>query len=373
MLSETIRKFRSSLAEKSGGELEVKLAKLYLIAFPATRYKIYSMMARLLDADIDSRTALDFIYDVVSNDGRNPNEMESIAVRHWIASHREHGRLSEALHGWVPTSEVLLLEAGERSGKFQQALTVMLRLNDKMSSIRGTIIGKLAYPSGTLLMLCGVIYFLSIKFMPPMIAIKGDNAMWMGSAAQTVAFLTWSETWMVPTLAGFFGIVALIFFTLPRFRGGLRAMLDRFPPWSVHRFITGTGFLTATLVLMESGRGLVDSLALTRPNASPYLASKIDKIEAEMREGADFGGALLASGENFPDRELIKEIQIYERIGRLDEGLLAVVERWMESATAKVNRQITLMSNLVLFSTFGVLGFVFNGIYDIISQLKQGY
>jgi len=372
MLSEYIEKVRAKIASKSGGDLEIKLAKLYLKAFPSRRYKIYSMLGRLLDANIDSRTALDFIYDVVSNDGRNPNEMESVAVRHWIASHREHGRLSEALVGWVPTDEILLLEAGERSGQFQSALKVMLRLNEKLGSIRGAIFGKLAYPATTFIMLGGVIYFLSIRFMPPMIAIKGEKATWLGSAGDTVAFLTWAETWLIPAAVSLFCVLVAIFSTLSYFRGPVRAVLDKFPPWSVHRFVSGTSFLTATLVLMESGRGLVDSLAVTRPNASPYLADKIDKIEAEMREGADFGAALAASGDNFPDHELIKEIQVYEKIGRLDEGLLKVVEGWMESATAKVNQQISFISNIILATSFGVLGFVFNGIYDIISQLKQG-
>lgn len=366
-----IARWRGRLAAVSAGDLEVFVAKLYLKLFPAARYRIYRMLARLIDAEIDSRTALDFIYAVLSNDGRNPGEFSAVAVRHWVAAHREHGRLSETIDGWVPAAEVLLIEAGERSGRFSEALGIMLRLNDKVSSIRGQVIGKLTYPISMSLLLGGVIYFLSTQFVPPLLAIHGDRP-WVGEAGQAIAFLQGAR-WGAPlTLAGLVGLGLAISLTLGRFRGPARTLLDAIPPWSVHRVVAGTGFLAAVIVLMESGRGLVEALDLTRLGAPPYLAVKIDKVRAAMREGEDFGAALLRTGDQFPDRELIKEIQIFDRIGRLDEGLLTIVESWMADATARVNGQIGMLSNLILVAAFSLLGFVFNGVYSIIGQIQQG-
>jgi type II secretory pathway component PulF len=366
-----IARLRGRLASVSAGDLEVSVAKLYLKLFPGARYRIYRMLARLIDAEIDSRTALDFIYAVLSNDGRNPGELSAVAVRHWIASHREHGRLSETLDGWVPNAEVLLIEAGERSGRFSEALGVMLRLNDKVSSIRSQVIGKLTYPVSMSFLLGGVIYFLSTQFVPPLVAIHGDRP-WIGEAGQAITFLKWAQ-WGVPlTIAGLVAGGLAIALTLGRFRGPVRTILDVIPPWSVHRVVSGTGFLAAVIVLMESGRGLVEALDLTRLGAPPYLAVKIDKVRAAMREGEDFGAALLKTGDQFPDRELIKEIQIFDRIGRLDEGLLNIVETWMADATVRVNSQIGLLSHLIMVGAFSVLGFVFNGVYAVIGQIQQG-
>jgi type II secretory pathway component PulF len=371
MSAASIASLRGRLPAISAGDIEAPVAKLYLRVFPHARYRIYRMLARLIDAEIDSRTALDFIFAVLSNDGRNPNELSAIAVRHWIAAHREHGRLSETLDGWVPTAEVLLVEAGERSGRFSQALGVMLRLNDKVASIRGQVIGKLTYPICMALLLSGVIWFLSTQFVPPLLAIHGSRP-WSGQAGQAIAFLQWAQYGLPVTLAVLAGSVIVISLTLGRFRGPIRTLLDAAPPWSVHRFISGTSFLAAVLVLMQSGRGLVEALDITRLGASPYLAVKIDKVRAAMREGEDFGAALLKTGDQFPDRELIKEIQIFDRIGRLDEGLLTIVETWMVDATARVNGQISLLSNLIMVGAFIILGFVFNGVYSIIGQIQQG-
>jgi type II secretory pathway component PulF len=366
-----VARLRGRLATVFAGDLEVSVSKVYLKLFPAARYRIYRMLARLIDAEIDSRTSLDFIYAVLSNDGKNPGEFSAVAVRHWIAAHREHGRLSETLDGWVPTSEVLLIEAGERSGRFSEALGVMLRLNDKVSSIRVQVIGKLTYPVSMSLLLGGVIYFLSTQFVPPLQAIHGDRP-WLGEAAQAIRFLQWAQ-WGTPlTLAVLVGLTLTISLTLGRFHGPVRTLLDIVPPWSVHRVVSGTGFLAAVIVLMESGRGLVEALDLTRLGAPPYLAVKIDKVRAAMREGEDFGAALLKTGDQFPDRELIKEIQIFDRIGRLDEGLLNIVETWMADATVRVNGQISILSNLLMVASFSVLGFVFNGVYSIIGQIQQG-
>lgn len=351
---------------------EMTVAKLYMRLFPKARFRIYSMLGRLLAADIDARSALEFIYSVMSSDGKRPGEFEAVAVAAWFNAFKEHGRIAESVAGWVPQNEILLLEAGERSGKFQQALTVMLRLNEKMSSIRGMIIGKLAYPVVTGVLLCGVLHFMATDLIPPMVEMKGGPGLFTGSASTVVSLMAWVKDWMIPTGIGIVALIVVTLATLSRFRGPFRAYFDKFPPWATHKFMSGTTFLSAILVLMESGRGLVDSIALVKPNASPYLSQKLERIHGELLEGAEFGEALAAGSDSFPDDELIKEIQIYGRIGRLDDGLLAVVEQWMETATAKTATQISFVGMIIMALSFAAIGLVFTGLYDIIGQLKQG-
>lgn len=358
--------------DQSAAAINLALARVSFKLFSEQRFKIYRMLARLIEADVDARSALEFIYDVQSQDGRKPDNLQAIAVRQWLDAHREHGRLSEALQGWAPPSEILLIEAGERSGRFREALDIMIRLNGKMAAIRTSIISKLAYPVIVSIAITAVIYYLAVSFMPQILALNGSDTPWLGSAASAVSFFDWAANWLIPTAVGIVGAIVTVFATLPIFRGRARVFLDRLPPWSVHRFVTGTGFLSAVLILMASGKSLVDAIALTRHNASPYLQIKIDRIAATMREGEDFGAALLASGENFPDLELIKEIQLYTRIGRLDEGLVSVVETWMADATTRVTRQIGILANCTLLAAAMLLAFVFNGFYAIINQVSQG-
>lgn len=356
--------------KRSGVELE--LARLYLRAFPSVRFKIFRSLARLLDVDIDARSALEFIQDVQTDGGRKSGDFVAVALRVWIERHREHGRLSEALTGWAPTSEILLIEAGERSGRFRQALDVMLRLDEKRAAIRSAIGSKLLYPLASALAFSGVTYFLATNFLPSIVALKPD-ARWTGSAATTIVILEWAGTYLIPTLIGLLLAVIAIFATLPFFRGPVRSVFDRVAPWSVHRFTAGAAFLTAVLVLMESGKGLVDALALTKSNASPYLRTKIERVQAELHEGIDFGRALARSGDQFPDRELVKEIQLFDRIGRLDEDLLPIVEAWMDHATERTKAQIGFLSSLILAATVLGLGTIFSGIYNIVDQLKGAF
>ena len=367
---------RKKVAKQDGIPLpkpaEITIAKAYLKVFPKTRYRIYGMLGRLLAANIDARSSLEFVYDVLSVGGTRPGEFDAVAVACWINAFKEHGRIAESVTGWVPQNEILLLEAGERSGKFQQALEVMLRLNKKMSVVRGMVAAKLAYPVATGLLLCGVMHFMSTDLIPPMVDMKGGPGAFTGSASTVVSMMDWIRNWMIPTGIGIVSIVAIILTTLPRFRGPARNLLDKLPPWSTHRFLSGTSFLSALLVLMESGKGLADALSLVRPNASPYLAAKIEHIELQMREGSEFGEALSNSSDQFPDVELIKEIQIFGRVGRLDEGLLSVVEQWMDSATSKMGAQIAFVGMIIMAASFMTLGLVFTGLYDIIGQLKQG-
>lgn len=352
--------------------LEITIAKVYLKLLPKTRYRIYGMLGRLLAANIDARSSLEFVYDVLSVGGTRPGEFDAVAVACWINAFKEHGRIAESVTGWVPQNEVLLLEAGERSGKFQQALDVMLRLNVKLSAIRGMMITKLTYPIVTALLLCGVMHFMATDLIPPMVEMKGGAGSFTGSASTVVGMMGWIRAWMIPTGIAIAVSAIAIISTLSRFRGPVRNILDKLPPWSTHRFISGTSFLSAVIVLMESGKGLADALSLVVPNSSPYLYDKVDFIRKQMREGREFGEALALNGDSFPDAELIKEIQIYGRIGRLDEGLLSVVEQWIESATKKMGSQIAFLGMSIMVLSFLALGIVFTGLYDIIGQLKQG-
>ena len=367
-----ISSVRARVTDTSGGAFELVLAKLYLRLQPSARYRIYQMLARLMDAKIDTKSCLEFIYDVLSNEGRNPREMDALAVSYWIKAYREHGMLSMAIAGWVPMSEVLLIEAGERSGRFQATLTTMIELNKKLSSVRMQMASSLLYPLGLVALLSYVIYFMAENFVPQIVAIRGEGAQWTGVGGQSLAFLQWAGDWLFLSLGGIAAVVAAIIFTMPYFRGPLRAVFDRIPPWSFHRFITATGFMTALVVFMQSGRGLVEALGLILPNASPYLSQKVQRVERLMREGEDFGSALAMSGDEFPDRELIKELQIFARIGRLDEGLLAVSTQWMDGATVRAAAQIKIFSWVLMGLVFGVLGFVMSGLYDIIGQLNRG-
>ena len=368
MKTDILKRFTTS-DTSGGGGFEVGYAKLMLRAMPGKRFRIYRMLARLMEADIDTRTALEFIYEVVSRDGKKKGEPDAVAVEHWLRAYRESGKLSEAVVGWVPQTELLMLETGENSGRFQFALNMMLRLNEKVGSIYGQVVTKLAYPAIMALVALLSVYYLSISFLPQLLALN-SKGIWTGSGASLIAFLTWASNWMPIALIGVFGAIVAIIATLPHFRGPLRDILDVIPPWSVNRFVSGVAFLKGVLVLMESGRGLVEAISLVRPNVSPYLAAKIEPVERALREGHDFGAALAQSEDQFPDMELVKEIQIYSRIGRLDEGLFNVVEQWIDTATGRTNAQITVFATVMLGGVFLLLGFVMTGMFDVVGQIK---
>ena len=360
------------ISDRSDQGFKIKAAKLYLRFSSAERYRFYRTYGRLLDADVASRDALEFIYIIVSQDGEKPSNMMAIAVAQWLRGLREHGRLSLAVTGWVPRQEVLLIEAGEKSGKFGKAMGIMLELNEKMGEVRGKLASKLPYPIFSALVLAGIIYFMSTEFLPMILTSKPADQ-WTGSAGSTVHFLQWAQSGLGPSLFAIVAALIGIIATLPYFTGSVRTWCDRLPPWSIHRFLTGTAFMTAVLVYMESGRNLREALELSRENTSPYLVGKINRSLRLVREGIGFGKALQASGENFPERELIQEIQLFEKLGRLDEGLGLIVTSWITDATERMQTQVGILSQAIMMVNFTVLGFVFNGYYDIMNQLSQGH
>lgn len=131
------RKRKSSLekAMKSLGTVEVYYAKIICRLSNATRLKLYRKLASLLRNRFSLMNALDMIHEGASNGGKNPKEPMAIAIAAWGQALQNGKPFSEALRGWAPNQERLMLSVGDVSD-MESAIMNLIRVSE--GSTNGT-------------------------------------------------------------------------------------------------------------------------------------------------------------------------------------------------------------------------------------------
>lgn len=107
--------------------IEVYYAKLICNFSNQTRLKIYRKIASLMRNRFSLMNALDMLHDGVSNGGKNPSEPMAIAIASWAKALQNGLPFSEALKGWAPDRERLMLSVGDVSD-LEGALLNLIRL-----------------------------------------------------------------------------------------------------------------------------------------------------------------------------------------------------------------------------------------------------
>lgn len=136
------RKRKSSLekAMKSLGTVEVYYAKIICRLSNATRLKLYRKLASLLRNRFSLMNALDMIHEGASNGGKNPKEPMAIAIAAWGQALQNGKPFSEALRGWAPNQERLMLSVGDVSD-MESAIMNLIRVSEGSTKMVRPIIG----------------------------------------------------------------------------------------------------------------------------------------------------------------------------------------------------------------------------------------
>jgi len=86
------------------------------------RLRLYRKMSKMLSNGLPLLKVLEELRDRESNNGKKPKEPMAIILDDCRRSVQNGRLLSEALDGWVPKSEQMILMAGEQSGKLESTL-----------------------------------------------------------------------------------------------------------------------------------------------------------------------------------------------------------------------------------------------------------
>ncbi len=331
------------------------------------RQRFYTKLAQLLENGVSLDAALLQIQTLAA---RSKGSVLSGLYGRWRKSVANGMNFGSCVGPYVPSSEAILLETGAASGQLSEALYTVARTVEQQSNIKNAIISNSAYPLLLFAMLIAALMLASYMVIPTFSEILPTEE-WTGFAgmvAQATVFIRNNGAGIAVFMVM---AIIIIAFSLPRWTGKSRLLVENMIPWSLYRMLQGSAFLLSISSMMSAGVKLDDvSLKRIGKSADPYLAERIDAVKRYITSGANLGDALYNTGYRFPDEEIIADLRIYARLRDFDKNLVKITRSWVEELVEKVSQIMKVLNVIVLFLIAVVIGVLISALYGVVQQIQ---
>ena len=349
--------------------IEEYYAKMVIVFSNKVRLKLYRKIASLMKNRFSLMDALDMLYDGASNGGKNPGEPLAIAIAAWGKALNNGKTFSDALKGWAPNRERLMLSVGDVSD-LESALLNLIKVTEGSTKMIRPIIGAVSYPSFLTMMSVLIIYAIGVYMVPPMID-AAPNVIWRGMARDLVDLSAWiKDNWLI-AFATLPTIMAIIYFTIGIWTGRVRAFFDNIPPWSLYKVFVGISWLLALSALVKGGTPVSTAMRALRRDSSRYLKERIDKTMVFINNGDNLGQALAKTKLNFPDTEIISDLKIYSELDNFEEALDNLANEWLEESVYLIEEKAGILNMLALLSIGAVIEWAVMGTFEMQDQITS--
>ncbi|MBP5344546.1 MAG: type II secretion system F family protein [Alphaproteobacteria bacterium] len=355
----------------AAGALEVGYAHVMLRMHADERLQIYRKLGALLKNRFSLMDALERIYSIASKDGKDPGDSMAIASANWMQRVRNGSTFSEALQGWVPSTEILMLSVGDVAS-LELALQHTVRVVEGMNKMRSLVMGAVSYPLFLMFMVCLLIWGVAKYMVPPMVSAV-PNLHWTGVAKSLVDLSVFVDQHPLLLFSILPVIVTFVSITFPFWKGKSRALFDNVPPWSIYRVFIGVSWLLALSALVRAGMPVSRAMkALSTTDASPYLRYRIDKALSYINNGDNLGEALYHTQLKFPDSEIVGDLRIYAELDTFPEALENLANTWLEGSIRDIDKKASILNSVAILMIAAVIAWVVWGTFEMQDQMVSG-
>ncbi len=351
-------------------KLELLYAKLVFRLNHEKRMSICRKLASLLRNDFTLIDALERLEMIESKNGTKPHEPYAIVMRQWQKNLERGMTFSEATRGWVPANETLLVTSGNISN-LVVALENVGRVVDGMQRIRRAMTTAIAYPLFLLAMTFGIIIMVGIYLVPPLAEVAGNTVVWRGMARSLIVLSNFSiQYWYVFVLV-FASLVAIVWLTMANWTGRLRAVFDRFPPWSTYKIQVAVGWLMSLAAMVGSGVTIPDAIRMLADNANRYLRSILERVLKFVANGDNLGVALMHAERDFPDAEIIGDLTIYADMNGFDDNLKQIANDYLDESVRKMEKISNILNSVGILLVSAIIAWVVLGTFQMQDQITS--
>lgn len=332
------------------------------------RLSLYRKIARILANGLPLLRVLEELHDRASERGRKPREAMAVVLLDWKRAVQNGRMLGEALQGWVPASEQMIVLAGEQAGRLETALESVAGVVTGARRIRAAVLGGIAYPAAIVVMITLYVYLFGTRVIPEFARVV-DAERWRGTARSLYLMSGFVQHWMPALVVLFAALLGALLWSLPRWRGAWRVRADRLPPYSVYRLVTGASFLMSFSALQAAGITVEKSLARLSVGAGPWLQERLAGALLGVKSGLNCGEALRASGYGFPSVQIVDDLCVYAQYRGFSEALKMIADEWLEEGVQAVSAQMRVLNAACIVALALVMGWLVAGFFGIQQEI----
>lgn len=355
--------------KSSFNNFELKVAQFVVKHSMADRLRVYRKLASLLRNRFSLMDALERLYNISTQDGKNKHETMGVAITSWMRSLQSGESFSVALRGWAPQNELLMLSVGDIAN-LDEALVNLVHVVEGVKRMKEPVVGAIAYPFFLTFLVTLIIWAVGVYMVPPM-ASAVPGLIWRGQADTLISLSEWVQNNTLILFASLPVVSIIIALTMPRWTGSLRAKFDLAPPWSIYRIFVGVSWLMSLAALVKAGTPVSKALRVLRSDASPYLLFCIEKTLFFVNSGDNLGDALYKTELGFPDREVVGDLRIYSELDNFQEALNQMANEWLEDSIRDVAKKADILNMIAILAISGIVAWVVMGTFAMQDQMVQ--
>jgi type II secretory pathway component PulF len=271
----------------------------------------------------------------------------------------QRGRdLETALEDWLPKEDRMMLSAGDKQGYsgFIEAIDQITSVAGATKEMMRTLVSGLTEPVVMMLAMYGLIAWMAKNFNQKALAATHVPASKLSGLAHQLysvgIFATTFWAWLVPLLVVcLFGV---LFFTMPVLTKpkALRMFLDKLPPWSIYKAITGARWLLSFSTLGQSRIPYEVIFRETESMAAPWLRERIAAIAQKYERGFTLGEAFLRAGYEFPSKSLVDDLVAFGARPGFEDVLTIIAKEWIVETTRFVKGITVALTGIGYISVF---------------------
>jgi len=334
------------------------------------RIEFYETLSLLLENNVLLSDALHELYMVWSDKGRKPSEGLAVIAKRCLLEVSNGKTLGKALERWVPSQEVSLINAGERSGGLVQAFADAIRIIQAGMRIKSAILSATVYPL-LLMSVTGLLLWIIATKMVPKMAMMSNPDNWPGAAFALHVISDIVTNFGLAIVIAIIALLAFVFYSLPRMTGPVRVILDKLPIYSTYRILHGSTFLLNIAVMLRANVLLKDSLEVISEKASPWLKERVDAAHYGIGIGGNLGVSLDRAGHAFPDKKAVQILMILASRKGFEEALNRFSERWLEQSIKNIEKTASMCLIVSISIIAMLMGLVVVGTTEMQQSIEQ--
>lgn len=286
---------------------------------------------------------------------------------------------ADSMMQWVPSSEAFAISSGEMSGNLSLSLARIIESNERISRIKRSLLNASTTPAIYGVAIYGFLFVLG-NYIVPSLAATVNPEYATGNVAVLFALGSFFSSWWAFLPLILLGIlIALVFYSFPRWTGKYRIVAEQYFPYSFYRDTEGFNWLMSFLSLLDAGVSDTRILDRQMKHASPWLRERLSSIKYSLENGDKLAEALdpaIAGKKNtirlsygFPNPDMIDNIASMYSFPDFSVRVYRIAGSWVD----KLERDVSAMAKIFGFAAemlmYVIIGFLIVAINSMTTQI----
>lgn len=284
----------------------------------------------------------------------------------------QNGSVSGALAHIATPLERTLLDATQTAGDeaMAEGFQFMAQTVEKVDKMRASVIKAVAYPAFLLSVFSFMLTMFSLFAVPVLTELMPPEK-WptLGKILYATSQMVIDYGIIALTAVGL--LVSVFLYSLRRWSGELRCMVDDIFPYNIYRDFSGALLLVSLAAMMNSGVSLRTSLTRVQSFASPWMKWHAQRILLNLSRSntPHFGQAFQTGVLN---REMADRVQDASERRDPVESFIRTGSRAIDVMMVVLEKRSTVISMSMLLVCGVLLGVMFAGFMATAMSLQSG-